>query len=61
MWSTFRVTKQTPELRHWSRPNVFIVNFKFILHFVLVFSLFNLNKQMFAARQNREEYWYEMV
>ena len=34
---------KTPERRQWGRSGVFIVNFKHISHFVLVFLLLTLN------------------
>ena len=42
----FKVTIKTPERRHWRRSGVFIVNFKHILHLVLVFLLLTLNMQL---------------
>ena len=35
---------KTPERRHWSRFGVFIVNFEYILYFVIVFLLLTLNR-----------------
>ena len=42
----FNVNIKTPELRQWCRSGVFIVNFEHISHFVLVFLLFTLSRQM---------------
>ena len=39
-----RLTKKTPELCHWRRSNVYIVNFEQISHIVLVFPLLTLSK-----------------
>ena len=39
-----KLTKKTPELRHWRRSGVFIVNFELISHHVLVFPWFTLSK-----------------
>ena len=38
------LTIKTPELRHWRRSDVFIVNFEHILYLVLVFLLLTLNR-----------------
>ena len=43
VWNLFKVKIRTPERRQW-RSGVFILNFKEILHIVLVFLLLNLNK-----------------
>ena len=39
-----KLTIKTPEQCHWRRSGVFIVNFKHISHFFLVFLLLTLNK-----------------
>ena len=38
-----KLTIKTPERRQWHRSGVFIVNFKHLSHFVLVFLLLALN------------------
>ena len=38
-----KITKKTPERRHWRRSGVFIVNFEHISHLALVFLLLTLN------------------
>ena len=38
-----KLTIKTPERRHWRRSGVFIVNFEYISHLVLVFLLLTLN------------------
>ena len=38
-----KLTIMTPDRRHWRRSGVFIVNFEYILHFVLVFLLLTLS------------------
>ena len=38
------LTIKTPELRHWRRSGVFIVNFKHISYLVLVFLLLTLSR-----------------
>ena len=40
---------KTPERRHWLSSGVFIVNFKHILDFFLVFLLFTLNNETLAG------------
>ena len=40
------LTIKTPEPRQWRRSGVFIVNFEYISHLVLVFLLLTLNRQM---------------
>ena len=37
-------TTKTPERSQWRRSGIFIVNFEYISHFFLVFSLLTLNK-----------------
>ena len=37
-----KLTKKTPERRHWHRSGVFIVKFEHISHLVLVFLLLTL-------------------
>ena len=44
-----KLTIKTPERCHWRRSGVFIVNFKQILHLVLVFSLLTLTKYITAG------------
>ena len=53
-----KLTIKTPELRHWRRSGVFIVNFEHISHFFL-FLLFALNKYMIAGlcHQNFHQKW----
>ena len=41
-----KLTIKTPERGHWRRSGVFTVNFKYILHLVLVFLLLTLSRQM---------------
>ena len=41
-----KLTIKTPERSHWRHSGVFIVNFKNIAHFVLVFLLLTLNMQL---------------
>ena len=41
-----KLTINTSERRHWRRSGVFIVNFEYISHLVLVFLLLTLNRQM---------------
>ena len=38
-----KLTIKTPERRQWRRSGVFIVNFEYISHLVLVFLLLTLN------------------
>ena len=45
----FNLTTKTPEWRHWHRSGIFIVNFKHVLHLVLVFLLSALSKYMPAG------------
>ena len=44
-----KLTIKTPERRHWCRSDVFIVNFEYISHLVLVFPLLTLSKEMPAG------------
>ena len=39
-----KLTTKTPELNHWRRSGVFIVNFELISHLVLVFLLLALSR-----------------
>ena len=39
-----KLTRKTPERRHWRRSGVFIVNFEHISHLALVFLLLTLNR-----------------
>ena len=41
-----KLTIMTPEQRHWRCSGVFIVNFKYISHLVLVFPLLTLNMRL---------------
>ena len=41
-----KLTIYAPEVRHWRRPAVFIVNFEHISHLDLVFLLLTLTRQM---------------
>ena len=41
-----KLTIKTPEPRQWRRSGVFIVNFEYIWHVVLVFILLNLSRQI---------------
>ena len=43
------LTIKTPEQRQWPRSGVFIVNFEHISHFVLVFLLLTLRREMPAG------------
>ena len=38
-----KLTIKIPERRHWRRPAIFIVNFEYISHLVVVFLLLTLN------------------
>ena len=40
---------KTPERRQWRRSGVFIVNFEYILHLVLVFLMLTLNTYLPAG------------
>ena len=40
------LTIETLEQVHWRRPGIFIVNFELMSHFVLVFLLLTLSRQM---------------
>ena len=39
-----KLTIKIPERRHWRRSGIFIVNFEYILRFVLVFLLLTLSR-----------------
>ena len=39
-----KLTRKTPERRHWHRSGVFIVNFEYISHLVLVFLFVNFEQ-----------------
>ena len=39
-----KLTIKTPERRHWRRSGVFIVNFEYISHLILMFLLLTLNR-----------------
>ena len=45
----FKVNIKTPEKRQWHRSGVFIINFEYISHLVLVFLLFTLSKELPAG------------
>ena len=53
----FKVAVKTPERRHWRRYGVFFVNFEYILHFVLVFLLLTLNKDLPAGKSRLIPSW----
>ena len=42
IWS--KLTRKTPERRHWGRAGAFIVNFEHILQLVLVFLFLTLSR-----------------
>ena len=42
-----KLTLKTLEWRHSHRSSVFIINFKHISHFLLVFLFLTLNREMF--------------
>ena len=44
-----KLTINTPERRQWHRPGLFIVNFEYISHFVLVFLSLILNMRRLKA------------
>ena len=46
---SLKLTKKTPERRHWRRSIVFIVNFEHISHIVLMFLLLVLSRWMPAG------------
>ena len=50
-------SRKIPERSHWCRSGVFIVNFKYVLHFFLVFLLLRLNEEM-LARQFDKFFFY---
>ena len=50
-----RLTITTPERRQWRRSGVFVLNFEFISHFILMFLLLTLNKQLPAGRNETRE------
>ena len=43
-----KLTIKTSERRHWGRSSVFIVNFEYISHLVLVFLLLTLSRLILA-------------
>ena len=47
-----KLTIKTPERRHWRHSGVFVVNFEYISHLVLVFLLLTLSNQMPAGQMS---------
>ena len=57
----FKLTLKTPERRHWRRRSgVFIINFKHISNFFLVFLLLTLNMYLLAGT-DWETYDFKMA
>ena len=49
-----KLTIKTPKRHHWCRSGVFIVNFEYISHVVLVFRLLTLKKQCRMGTVNQQ-------
>ena len=56
-----KLTIKAPERRHWRRSDVFIVNFKHILHLNLVFRLLTSPLQVKVADDSLQPSYFLMV